>query len=507
MRVPGPILVLLGWILVLALLPPPALGRGHGGGMGDGPGAGGMDGPGMGSEAGHDGPGGMGGTGATDHGAAGGGAMGGLGREDVAPGAGPGGFGESGMGPGPGHATPAYGDGSRAGMSGHSPRPSPPSSTGMGMGMGKGMMGPPGMPSSPNDRLSPTLLASGLDEAGVKQALALGFRLRARERLAGLGLQLVTLEPPLGVDLERAARLLEDRLPEAVVDFDHAYAPQGRAAAGGTCGGCWPQQLVGWPPAPACRAADPIALLDGRPALDHPALEGATIVLHPLATAPPSDHATALALLLVGRGFGLLPQMRLHAIAIYRATPQGPRAGARDLVRGLDLALRHGVRIALTPLAGPPNRLVALAVRKARARGLLVVAAAGNGGPYAPPAHPAALAQTVAVTAVDRTLQPWSAAARGPHVDFAAPGVGLTLPDPGGQLRRYDGTSFATPFVAAALALGRGIGLTDPERLLDDLARQALDLGPPGRDPLFGFGLIRPPGPCRAPRGTALSQH
>ncbi len=480
MRVSGPILALLGWILVLALLPPPAFGRGHGGGMGDGPGAGGMDGRGMDMEsgAGHDTPDGMGGVGA------------------------PAGFGGSGLEREPGQSPPAHGDGNRADMSGYGPRTSPPSSTGMGMGM----MGPPGTPASPNDRLSPTLIASGLDETGLKQALALGFRLRARERLEGLGLQLVTLEPPLGVDPERAARLLEDRLPEAVVDFDHAYAPQGDTAAGGTCGDCWPQQLVGWPPAPACRTADPIALLDGRPALDHPALEGAAIVLHPLASAPPSDHATALALLLVGRGLGLLPQTRLHAIAIYRTTPQGPRAGARDLVRGLDLALRHGVRIAVTPLAGPPNRLVALAVRKARARGLLVVAAAGNGGPYAPPAHPAALAQTVAVTAVDHTLRPWPAAARGPHVDFAAPGVGLTLPDAGGQLRRYDGTSFATPFVAAALALGRGIGLTDPDRLLDDLARQALDLGPPGRDPSFGFGLIRPPGPCRAPRGTSLSR-
>jgi len=456
-----PLLALLA-ALALVLTAPGVPARGHGGGMGGGGGDHGGPPDGM-------GPGAAAGSG---HG---------TGAEDRGPPDGARARGEPGIGP---PSPAATGRGSMRGAA-------MPARTGVGPGAG-----------SENDRFGPALLASGLDADALEAALALGFRLRSRERLAALDLQLVTLEPPLGVDPERAARMLTARFPGVVVDFDHAYAPQGTASLE-TCDDCWPRRLVAWPPAPRCRASGPLALLDGAPRVDHPALAGARLTVHRLADAPATEHATALALLLVGRGIGLVPEAALHAVAVYRSTPWGPRAGVRDLVRGLDLALRHRVRVALMPLAGPPNRLLALALRRARARGLLAVAAAGNGGPYAPPAHPAALPETVAVTAVDRRLAPWPAAGRGPHLDFAAPGVALPLSGADGRPFRASGTSFATPFVAAALALGPAAGFPRPDALLAELARQAVDLGAPGRDPVFGHGLVRPPGPCRRSPATA----
>ncbi len=53
----------------------------------------------------------------------------------------------------------------------------------------------------------------------------------------------------------------------------------------------------------------------------------------------------------------------------------------------------------------------------------MLIAAAGNDGPRAAPAHPAALADVLAVTAIDARLRAWRRAAQGAHVDLAAPGV------------------------------------------------------------------------------------
>ncbi|MFN6999440.1 MAG: S8 family serine peptidase, partial [Elioraea tepidiphila] len=57
------------------------------------------------------------------------------------------------------------------------------------------------------------------------------------------------------------------------------------------------------------------------------------------------------------------------------------------------------------------------------------------------------------------------------------------------------GTSYAVPFVAAALALARQGGL-DPAEAARRLAAAAQDLGPPGRDPIYGWGLVRAIGDC-----------
>ncbi|MFO7593248.1 MAG: S8 family serine peptidase, partial [Pseudomonadota bacterium] len=61
----------------------------------------------------------------------------------------------------------------------------------------------------------------------------------------------------------------------------------------------------------------------------------------------------------------------------------------------------------------------------------------------------------------------------------------------------YSGTSFAAPFVSAAMALLRA---RDPEAglksVLSLLADSAIDLGAKGRDPLFGHGLLQMEGDC-----------
>lgn len=87
--------------------------------------------------------------------------------------------------------------------------------------------------------------------------------------------------------------------------------------------------------------------------------------------------------------------------------------------------------------------------------------------------------------------------ARGDHIAFAGPGVGLIVAAPGGGTRSVDGTSFAAPFVTAALAAAaahdEATQAGGAEQLLQ---RKAKDLGAPGRDPIFGWGLVQFPTPA-----------
>jgi subtilisin family serine protease len=54
----------------------------------------------------------------------------------------------------------------------------------------------------------------------------------------------------------------------------------------------------------------------------------------------------------------------------------------------------------------------------------------------------------------------------------------------------YIGTSQAAPHVAGVAAMLMQQGITDPAAIEAALEKFATDLGDPGRDPLYGFGLI-----------------
>jgi subtilisin family serine protease len=94
------------------------------------------------------------------------------------------------------------------------------------------------------------------------------------------------------------------------------------------------------------------------------------------------------------------------------------------------------------------------------------------------------------VTGVDGAQRVLPEAGRGAHVAFAAPGA-VHAAAPGAGLVPVRGTSYAAPQVAALLARR----LAEPDAgaaaaAVAALAREALDLGAPGRDPVYGWGLV-----------------
>ena len=187
---------------------------------------------------------------------------------------------------------------------------------------------------------------------------------------------------------------------------------------------------------------------------------------------------------------GLAPSAEVYAAAVFEQDPErGEIASTVSLLRALDWLISAEVDVVNISLAGPPNRLLETALNRAAGQNVLVMAAAGNGGPVAAPMYPAAYHSVVAVTAVDAGRQVFRLANRGAYLDLAAPGVGLLHARAGGGYAASSGTSFAVPFAATAAArLMRSQPDADP---LETLFNSAEDLGPPGRDDIYGYGLLR----------------
>ncbi|MEL6679766.1 MAG: S8 family serine peptidase, partial [Pseudomonadota bacterium] len=207
-----------------------------------------------------------------------------------------------------------------------------------------------------------------------------------------------------------------------------------------------------------------------------------------------ANHGTAVASILAGRdptGAALASGVHLHVATVIGRENAESVADAAALVEGLDWLAASGVRFVNISIAGPRNDVVEAAVRAAADRGVILVAAAGNAGREAPPRFPAAYEDVIAVSAIDRRGRPYLHGNRGEYVEIAAPGVDVWGALAGGDGALWTGTSFAAPFVTTALAIQAGearIGDVADARAF--LARATRDLGPKGRDPVFGAGLV-----------------
>ncbi len=70
-----------------------------------------------------------------------------------------------------------------------------------------------------------------------------------------------------------------------------------------------------------------------------------------------------------------------------------------------------------------------------------------------------------------------------------APGYEIYTTDLFGTYSYETGTSIAAPFVTGTAALFLSLGVTD---VRGALISTAIDLGPGGFDPLYGYGLVNP---------------
>lgn len=325
--------------------------------------------------------------------------------------------------------------------------------------------------------------ASALDGARSQ-----GFTVRRQQVLNSLGLEVFILTPPHGLSARRALKRLRASDPEGGYDYNHIYFQSGSIRLSTAF-----PHAAGVGPAseslPKAGTVLRIGLVDGGVEASHSALHGLTVRAHGCDGTPrPSPHGTAVASLLPGQ-LAESERVELYAADVYCGEPTG---GAVDaLSEAIAWLVDQRVAVINVSLVGPPNALLQRVVQIATERGHLIVAAVGNDGPAAPPLYPAAYPGVVAVTGVDRNNKVLVEAERGPYVHFAAPGADIEaarLPEGSADIR---GTSFASPTVAALLAAR----LARPDRVraaeaLHELEAQALDLGAPGFDPVYGYGCL-----------------
>jgi Subtilase family len=344
----------------------------------------------------------------------------------------------------------------------------------------------------------------------IAQVESLGFRLIEARPLSALGLSVLKLGTPASLDARQAVALLHAHFPELTADVNSLYGSYETEAAQVVSlpAPDYARQMIHWLGGESCGAGLRIGMIDSALAGGLPVFAGRKLhqrsFLEPGREAADPAHGTAIAALLVGApdpahptAGGLMPAADLYAAAILERQGGRSEANAFAIAAALDWMVKNRVAVVNISLAGDNNALVALAVRRTSERGTVLLAAAGNGGPGAPPAFPGALPEVIAVTAVDQAGAVFPEANRGYYIAFAAPGVRIWTTSPDGQGRYQTGTSFATPFALGAAALEMMQGApANAEILRRRLAARARALGPGGKNPIFGYGLVQADAAC-----------
>jgi len=170
---------------------------------------------------------------------------------------------------------------------------------------------------------------------------------------------------------------------------------------------------------------------------------------------------------------------------------------------GIIWAADHGAQIINLSLGSEngsvPSDILRQAVAYAHDKGSLLIAASGNYDPesQANPgvSYPASDHRVLAITATDKAGRVTSYSATGSEVDLAAPGDSIPTAGwsktEGAGYTYASGTSLAAPFVSGEAAL---IWSQHPEwsrdQVVQALLRGTNDLGSPGRDNQYGYGLV-----------------
>lgn len=199
---------------------------------------------------------------------------------------------------------------------------------------------------------------------------------------------------------------------------------------------------------------------------------------------------------------------RLMPIKVLNAGGNGTYA---DVANGIIWATDHGAQVINLSLGGSnPSQTLQNAVDYAIARGVILVAAAGNTGANQV-LYPAHYADVIAVAATDNSNTRAGFSNYGPEIDLSAPGVSIYSTSIGGYGYR-NGTSMATPYVSGLAAILRGIpGNATPSSIAQQMQSTALDLGSSGWDDFYGYGLIQMDAAIRLvwvePTNTSISMN
>ena len=345
------------------------------------------------------------------------------------------------------------------------------------------------------------VLLNQTQPAVVEDDLARQYRL---QRVSGQTLTLLAARAQLYAIPDRrsvaavvSALAVDPRVRLAQANF--RYRRQGEA--GKALAGELQYGLIKMAIAPAHNLAQgrgvQVAVIDTAIDTQHPDLSGAVLRSFDAMDGTPGGgdgHGTAVAGIICAQGaavWGVAPMARILAVRAFAATEkrQSVTSSSAVLLRAIEWSMVNGAHVINMSFVGPRDPALEAMIDASQKRNAVVVAAAGNGGPKAPPAYPAAYPDVVAVTAVDATDRRYVHANRGKYIAISASGVDILAPADGGKHTFLSGTSFAAAHISgiAALLLERNRD-AGSHGVLAALTENAVDLGPAGWDEDFGFG-------------------
>lgn len=191
---------------------------------------------------------------------------------------------------------------------------------------------------------------------------------------------------------------------------------------------------------------------------------------------------------------GVAPEASIYALKVLNGGLMGLTS---DILAAIEWAITNKINVINMSFGAPMDSQAFMdACDAAFKAGIVLVASTGN---FNQPMvdNPAGFDSVIAVSATtqDDTKAPFSN--YGAKVEFAAPGVYVKSTVPGGGYGLMTGTSQAAPHVSGVAALLFSAGIKDENgdgslayEIRQRLAATATDLGEPGRDVYFGYGLV-----------------
>lgn len=334
------------------------------------------------------------------------------------------------------------------------------------------------------------------DDISKKRLIEHGAQIMTETRYTGLGMALLRFSVPAALDSKQALSHILSAQAALSLARNHIYQVQSQASLHEvTLADTSIKSLINT--IPACDLEVKVGIVDSAIDTKHSAFNTADITEKSFL---PNDlnasvqHGTVIASLLVGQSkqlTPLLPSGKIYSAQVfYQQSDYAQGATLSAIIEGVNWLLEQNVSVINMSLAGPDNQILHSVLNAAIAKGAIIIAAAGNEGPAAPPMYPAAYQDVIAVSAIDKNQQPYRWSNRGDYVDYSALGVNVLTAKSGQRFGRESGTSIAAPQIAAAVACLAAIYGKDKKKIFQKLSALAVDLGPKGKDPIYGMGAI-----------------
>ncbi|QCT31646.1 S8 family peptidase [Bacillus velezensis] len=187
---------------------------------------------------------------------------------------------------------------------------------------------------------------------------------------------------------------------------------------------------------------------------------------------------------------GIAPDVRLYAV---KALDRKGAGDLKSLLKAIDWSIANKMDIINMSLGtNADSKILHDAVDKAYKKGIVIVAAAGNDGNKKPVNYPGAYSSVTAVSASTEKNGLAAFSTTGKQIEFAAPGTNITSTYLNQMYATADGTSQAAPHVTGMFALLRQKYPEETNtQLRQQMQQNVKDLGAPGRDSRFGYGLVQ----------------